>query len=51
MDEFSVTLNGSPLFDDSFNQNTTLNGGTGSTVGSGSNFANDGPRRTAGQWH
>ena len=43
MDEFSVTLNGSPLFDDSFNQNTTLNGGTGSTVGSGSNFANDGP--------
>jgi hypothetical protein len=43
MDEFSVTRNGSPLFDDSFNQNTTLNGGTGSTVASGSNFAGDGP--------
>jgi hypothetical protein len=39
MDEFSVTLNGSPLFDDTFNQNTTLNGGTGTTVPSGSNFA------------
>jgi hypothetical protein len=43
MDEFSVTLNGSPLFDDSFNQNITLNGGTGSTVASGVNFAGDGP--------
>lgn len=43
MDEFSVTRSGSPLFDDSFNQNTTLNGGTGSTVASGVNFAGDGP--------
>jgi hypothetical protein len=43
MDEFSVTRNGSPLFDDSFNQNATLNGGTGSTVASGVNFAGDGP--------
>jgi PEP-CTERM motif len=43
MDEFSVTLNGSPLFDDSFNQNTTLNGGAGSTVASGVNFAAGGP--------
>ena len=43
MDEFSVTRNGSPLFDDTFNQNTTLSGGTGSTVGSGVNFAGDGP--------
>jgi len=43
MDEFSVTLNGSPLFDDSFNQNTTLNGGTGSTVASGVNFAGGSP--------
>ena len=43
MDEFSVTRNGSPLFDDTFNQNTTLNGGTGSTVASGTNFSGDGP--------
>ena len=43
MDEFSVTRNGSPLFDDTFNQNTTLSGGTGSTVGSGVNFAGDCP--------
>ncbi|MGH7091272.1 MAG: hypothetical protein ACREE4_02135 [Stellaceae bacterium] len=34
MDEFSVTRNGSPLFDDTFNQNTTLNGGAGSIVSS-----------------
>lgn len=43
MDEFSVTLSGSPLFDDSFNQNTTLNGGTGSSVPSGVNFTGGGP--------
>lgn len=42
MDEFSVTLNGSPLFDDSFNRSTTLNGGTGATVASGVNFAGGG---------
>ena len=42
MDEFSVTLNGSPLFDDSFNQNTNLIGGTGTTVASGVNFAGGG---------
>src|SRR5215467_9928820 len=43
MDEFSVTRNGSPIFDDSFNQNTTLNGGTGSSVPSGVNFTGGGP--------
>ena len=39
IDEFNATLNGSPLFDDTFNQNTTLVGGTGATVASGVNFA------------
>jgi hypothetical protein len=39
-DEFSVTLNGSALFNDSFSQNTTLN--SGSFVPSGVNFNGDG---------
>jgi hypothetical protein len=39
VDEFSVTRNGNPLFDDTFNQNTTLIGGLGTTVASGVNFA------------
>ena len=43
MDEFSVIRNGSPLFDDTFNQNVTLTGGTGSTVSSGVSFTGDGP--------
>jgi hypothetical protein len=39
VDEFSVTRNGNPLFDDTFNRSITLNGGTGTTVPSGTNFA------------
>jgi hypothetical protein len=38
-DEFDVTRNGGALFDDSFSQSTTLNGGSGTTVPSGVNFS------------
>jgi hypothetical protein len=43
VDEFSVTQNSNPLFDDTFNRTTTLNGGTGTTVPSGANFAGGAP--------
>lgn len=38
-DELSVTRNGSVIFDDSFNRNTTLNGGAGTIVPSGTTFS------------
>jgi hypothetical protein len=44
MDEFAVTRNGSLLFDDTFNQNITLNGGIGSIVPSGVSYS-DGSTR------
>ena len=43
MDELGVTRNGSSLFDDSFNQSITLNGGAGTVVPSGVDFTSGGP--------
>jgi len=38
-DEFAVTRNGATLFDDGFNQNTTLIGGSGTVLPPGTNFS------------
>ena len=39
IDEFAVVRNGTTLFDDSFDRNTTLNGGSGATLASGTTFS------------
>jgi hypothetical protein len=39
LDEFSIVRSGTAIFDDSFNQNTTLNGGSGTTLSSGTTFS------------
>jgi hypothetical protein len=38
IDEFEVVRNGTTLFEDSFDRNTTLNGGSGAYLPSGTNF-------------
>src|SRR5215471_9451655 len=38
-DQFAVLRNGSTFFDDSFNRDTTLNGGSGSNIPSGLTFS------------
>ena len=40
LDEFAVTRNGTQIFDDSFNQNASLIGGSGTVVPSGTDFSN-----------
>jgi hypothetical protein len=39
VDEFAVVRNGTTIFDDSFNRNTTLKGGSGTIVPSGTTFS------------
>jgi hypothetical protein len=39
LDEFTVARNGTTIFDDSFNRNTTLNGGSGTLLPSGTTFS------------
>ena len=39
LDEFAVVRNGTTIFDDSFNRNTTLNGGSGAYLPSGTAFS------------
>jgi hypothetical protein len=39
IDEFAVVRNGTTLFDDSFDRNTTLNGGSGAILPSGTSFS------------
>jgi hypothetical protein len=39
VDEFAVVRNGTTIFDDSFNRNVMLNGGSGSSLPSGTNFS------------
>jgi len=43
VDEFGVIRNGTTLFDDGFNQNTTLVGGSGTVLPSGTNFSDGTP--------
>jgi len=43
VDEFGVVRNGTTLFDDSFSQNTTLVGGSGTVLPSGTNFSDGTP--------
>jgi hypothetical protein len=45
VDEYAVVRNGTTIFDDSFDRNTTLNGGSGTVLPSGTTFS-DGTRRT-----
>jgi len=42
-DEFAVVKNGTTIFDDSFNRNTTLSGGNGTVLLSGTNFSDGTP--------
>src|SRR5437879_10742353 len=39
LDEFAVVRNGTTIFDDSFNRNTTLSGGSGTVLPSGTTFS------------
>src|SRR5580704_13762524 len=39
VDEFAVARNGTTIFDDSFNRDITLNGGSGSVIPSGTTFS------------
>src|SRR5262249_33255133 len=39
IDEFAVVRNGTTIFDDSFDRNTTLNGGSGAILPSGTTFS------------
>ena len=39
VDEFAVVQNGTTIFDDSFDRNTTLNGGSGTSLPSGTTFS------------
>ncbi|HEV3256615.1 MAG TPA: PEP-CTERM sorting domain-containing protein [Gemmataceae bacterium] len=39
LDEFAVARNGTTIFDDSYNRNTTLNGGSGTSLPSGTTFS------------
>ena len=39
LDEFAVVRNGTTIFEDSFNRNITLNGGSGTVVPSGTTFS------------
>jgi hypothetical protein len=39
VDEFAVVRNGTTIFDDSFNRNITLNGGSGTVLPSGTTFS------------
>jgi hypothetical protein len=39
VDEFAVARNGTTIFDDSFNRNITLNGGSGTVIPSGTTFS------------
>ncbi len=39
LDEFAVVRNGTTIFDDSFNRNITLNGGSGTVIPSGTTFS------------
>jgi ABC-type amino acid transport substrate-binding protein len=43
IDEFGVVRNGTTLFDDSFSQNTTLVGGSGTVLPPGTNFSDGTP--------
>jgi hypothetical protein len=43
MNEFAVTLGTAQIFDDSFNRNATLVGGSGTVLSSGTTFANGSP--------
>ena len=43
VDEFAVSRNGTPIFDDSFDRNVTLNGGSGTSLPSGTNFSDGTP--------
>ena len=43
LDEFAVVRNGTTIFDDSFNRNTTLNGGSGTNLPSGTTFSDGTP--------
>ena len=45
VDEFAVVRNGTTIFDDSFNRNITLNGGSGTVLPSGTTSPTA-PRRT-----
>jgi hypothetical protein len=42
-DEFAVVRNGTTIFDDSFNRNATLNGGSGTMLPSGTTFTDGTP--------
>jgi hypothetical protein len=43
VDEIAVVKSGVTIFDDSFDRNTTLNGGNGTVVPSGTNFSDGTP--------
>ena len=43
LDEFAVARNGATIFDDSFDRNITLNGGSGMSVPSGTTFSDGSP--------
>jgi hypothetical protein len=43
LDEFAIVRNGTTIFDDSFDRNTTLNGGSGTVLPSGTTFSDGTP--------